>query len=167
MQHIVGLMLAVFLSQNLAWAEAYQPRVVNDSKKECAVINLSQGCIPPFCSSCSQPSGWRIVNNEDGGDGILHLAGCPNGYRDIGEIEAVCHANNNRECCSDSPSEFSLECDDLVLNPIHRQCAFVALSCALPVGWQRKSWVYHMDPLVLRWKCPTDSGWKWVKLSCK
>jgi hypothetical protein len=115
--------------------------VVNHETKECALIFGGDECM-----DCQPPEGWEVL-------GWSYEGVCPVGYT-FTQVEEICTPFKDEFCCTDGHSGAHGDCNDLVVNEIVQQCAFLTdiNACNLPTGWMAKS---TEDD----WACPQDFDW--------
>ncbi len=146
---VIGLILSFIVavaSFTYSTAAPLPPRrVVNHQARQCAEI------IPgDECGDVVLPQGWEYLDAE-----------CPQDYA-IVELRPDWTPFKASFCCTEGHSGVPGDCDDVVVNPQTRQCAFVddIQGCPqLPRGWQAwgkdcptgSDWIDDID-------CPVDSG---------
>lgn len=123
---VIGLVLSVMIAAatfTLSIAAPLPPRrVINHQARQCAEI------IPgDECGDVVLPPGWEYIDVE-----------CPQEYAVV-DLRPEWVPFKVSFCCTEGHSGVSGDCDDVVVNPLTRQCAFVEdiQKCSqLPLGWQ-------------------------------
>lgn len=139
---IIGLVPSL---AEVAGTVALTTYITNEATKQCSYFTAGDEC-----TSCTPPSGWTQVN------------ACPEGYIQI-QKEAVCAPRKTKFCCTDHHSGGWGDCEDLVINDISKQCAFledISKCSQLPISW------HQADKVDNERLCPYAYKWQQGYLEC-
>jgi len=135
----VALAVLLGIAISMAYAAPMPPRtLINHKTHQCAQITPGDEC-----GDVVLPPDWEYLDTASGEK-------CPDNYTFIDLHPKWTHFKA-QVCCSEGHSGSAGDCQDVVIQPTSRQCAFVEdiQKCTnLPVGW--KAWGQN---------CP--AGFKW------
>ena len=141
---IVLVYASLFLSA--AAAARLPPKTfVNHRTTECAALILGDEC-----TDCFVPAGWEEL-------GMYGDVTCPEDYTEI-DLRPECQPFKIARCCTEGHSGAAGDCEDLVINRLKRQCAFVGdiNTTQLSGSWQSRP----VDVPVNGWVCPGNFTWQ-------
>jgi len=102
--------------------------IVNHNTKQCAEISGDE------CTECFPPEGWEVL-------GFFGEVKCPQGYTQIElTTEIICKGFKDSFCCTVGHPGGPGDCEDIVVNHVEKQCAFIEdiNKCEkLPAGWEK------------------------------
>jgi hypothetical protein len=131
----------IFLNFSTCFAApAPHEMLVNEQTKQCADFMAGDECF-----TCEIPVGWTSL-----GYGTYE---CPEGYTQI-EVELECSGFKVDRCCSTGHSGAAGACEDMVINEVTQQCAFLD-GGEVPSGWKGKP--DHIENA--QWMCPEGYSW--------
>jgi hypothetical protein len=130
----------------------------NDATKKCAEFFPGDECF-----RCIPTDGWTSVGV------IADGAVCPDGYdmTDTNQVVLNCTHLKQERCCGDVFSGAG-NCEDLVINDVKKQCAFVnggIASCgddAFPPTKLPPGWTMQAENPNRIWLCPERKNYVWV-----
>jgi hypothetical protein len=112
-KRLLKAVLLLFAGAVAVYAAPLPPRwVINPQAQQCARV------IPgDECGDIVLPAGWEYQDASSG-------ASCPAGYTEV-ELRPGWTHFKAQFCCSEGHSGSPGDCQDVVIQPLARQCAFV------------------------------------------